>query len=478
MGWYSMTILGTDATSQRLVELTAEDRRQGTYIIGTNGSGKSNLLQDIVLQDLQAGDGLCLLDPHGDLVEAVLARIPDHRIDDVVLFDPADIDHPFGLNLLECPDVSNPRLVDLVCSEVVVTFHKLFAESWGPRMEDVIRHTILALVYGTPDATMLDMLIFLTSDERRAEYVARVTDPVILHYWQDVFPNGPKDKRRQDDWTSSTLNKLGRFLVNPLMRNIVSQPQSTFDIGTIMNEGKVLLVNLAKGRLGEDNSSLLGSVLVGKLLISALGRAELNPRARRPFHLIVDEFHSFATENFPTLQSEARKFAIDTIVAHQYRDQLDDLNRGSTLNVGNFILFRTSGRDAYELAMQFDNTPPPGDVEMRATGHRTSRPGALRPGDPVLAEGTRRTFGDLTNEKANQLANAPNYHARCRLLVGGFLEERFIKTRLIATEPDPRKAKYVRDRAEELGTPRADVEKLVRQKYGGVLPAVFDDDES
>ncbi len=261
-----MVSLGTEVRNGNPVALSPEGRRQGTYVLGINGTGKSNLLLDIALQDIEAGDGLCLMDPHGDLIDAVLQRVPRHRVDDVVLFDPSDIDFPFGLNMFECPDVTNPRLVDRVCSEVVLTFKKLFEDFWGPRMEDLIRHTVLTLM-GTPECTMLDMLPLLTDGDRRVEYVSRTTDPVLRHYWEQAFPD---NKKTQGEWVSSTLNKIGRFLTNPVIRNIVAQPRSSFDFRHIMDSGKVLLVNLSKGKLGEDNASLLGSVLVGKILIAAM----------------------------------------------------------------------------------------------------------------------------------------------------------------------------------------------------------------
>jgi hypothetical protein len=450
--------LGTDTRCGNPVALSPAGRRQGTYVLGINGTGKSNLLLDIALQDIVAGDGLCLMDPHGDLIEAVLGRIPASRVNDVILFDPSDIDYPFGLNMFECSDTSNPRLVDRVCSEVVLTFKKLFEDFWGPRMEDLIRHTVLTLM-ATPDCTMLDMLPLLTDSERRNQYVARATDPVLRHYWEQAFP---ENKKTQGEWVSSTLNKIGRFLTNPVIRNIVAQPKSSFDFRQLMDEGKVLLVNLSKGKLGEDNSSLLGSVLVGKILIAALSRAEIEQTNRRQFHLIVDEYHSFATDSFPTLQSEARKFAIDTIVAHQYRDQLDVLNKGSTLNVGNFITFRITGKDARELAMQFDNTPPEGEPRLESIPFRTGREGIYRTaGDKVVAPGNSRGYGDVERETANYLTNTPNYQAYCKFIEDGQLAEYHITTRRIDSPADPSLSATIRDASRKLAQPRAAVEARI-----------------
>ncbi len=453
-----MRSLGTDTRSKSPVALSSEGRRQGTYILGINGTGKSNLILDIALQDIAAGDGLCLMDPHGDLIEAVLERVPPERVDDVILFDPSDIDFPFGLNMFECSDTSNPRVVDRVCSEVVLTFKKLFVDFWGPRMEDLIRHAVLTLM-ATPECTMLDMLPMLTDAAARERYVSRTQDPVLRHYWEQAFPD---NKRTQGEWVSSTLNKIGRFLTNPVIRNIVAQPKSSFDIREVMDSGKVLLVNLSKGKLGEDNAALLGSVLVGKILIAALSRAELRFEDRRPFHLIVDEYHSFATESFPTLQAEVRKFAIDTIVAHQYRDQLDPLNRGSTLSVGNFIIFRITGQDAHEIAMQFDNTPPEGEPKLATIPYRTGRDGVYRTaGDKVLAASSRRGYGDVQNETANYLTNTPNYRAYCKFIEGDALTEHCVATRRVDTAADRTTAERITNNSRRLARPRAEVEARV-----------------
>jgi hypothetical protein len=463
-----MVLIGTEVDLEQStpgpeVVLSAEGRRQGTYVEGTNGTGKTNLLKSIVLQDMEAGDGLCFLDPHGDASRELLEMVPESRIDDVIFFDPANIDYPFGLNLLECEDPSNPLLVDRICSEVLLTFKKLFKDSWGPRMEDIIRHTVLTVI-ATPGSTILDMLILLTDPVKREEYVERVRDPVIRHYWAKTFPT---KRGTQDEWVGSTLNKLGRFLTNPVIRNIVAQPKSSFSFRSLMDGGKILIASVSKGLLGEDNAGLLGSVLVGQFLIAALSRADTPAALRRPFHLIVDEYHSFATDSFPTLQSEARKFGIDTIVAHQYRDQLDDLNKGSTLNVGNFIFFRVTGRDAREMALQFDNSPPEPEPELKAAVHRTGRDGVYRTsGDRVLGKGASRTYSDVENETANQLANNSNYHAYCKFVVdGGALREHYVRLPRLYRESNPAVAEEIQRRSDRLGTPRAEVEERIARLW-------------
>ena len=466
-----MALLGYNVDTGRQVRLDDPGRRQGTYIVGVTGTGKSTLLLNIAIADIEAGDGLCLLDPHGDLTEDLLARIPQQRLEDVILFDPSDIDYPMGLNLFECR-VDDPREVDRVCSEIVGGLHKLFWNSWGPRMEGLLRHSILTLI-GRPGSTFLDMMWLLTDEGFRAEVTGKVRDPILRHFWEKQFPHGAGQLVRQRDWVDSSLNKIGRFLVNPVIRNIVSQPRSSFDIRRIMDEGKVLLVNLSKGKIGEDNSTLLGSVLVNKILVAALERAEIPFEQRRRFHLIVDEYQSFATESFPTLQSEARKYNIDTIVAHQYRDQLDDLNRGSTLNVGNLIMLRTTGVDSRELAAQFDNTPPEPEMERQPVLYRTSREGVYRTGDRgefLLAPGKARMYSDVQAEMANRLTNLIPFSAYCKLIVNGQLEEDHIKTLPLKGEPNRRMAETIRQRSRRLATPRAEVERSIEEKTGWKAP--------
>jgi len=354
-------------------------------------------------------------------------------------------------------------LFDLVCSEIIGTFKKLYEASWGPRLEDILRHAILAVLFN-PGATLLDLHLVLSSQTYRLKLLENVKDPIILHYWEKIFPRTAKE---QQEWLSSSFNKIGRFLVNPLVRNIVGQSKSSFNIRDIMNEGKILLVNLAKGKIGEDNSSLLGSVLVGKILIAALSRAEIKQEERRQFHLIVDEYHSFATESFPTLQSEARKFAIDTMVAHQYRDQLDLLNRGSTLNVGNFIFFRLTGKDSLELSVQFDNTPPEPDLEPQPMLYPTSSEGVYRVGDRreyVMAKGKARLYSDVAQEMANRLSNLPNYECLCKLVKDGKLAEYHIATEPIKKRKNPKMAEEIIENSRKLARSREEVENEIKLK--------------
>jgi hypothetical protein len=466
-----LALLGKDAETGQPVHLQDPGRRQGTYLVGVTGTGKSTLLLNIALADIEAGEGLCLLDPHGDLTEDLLARIPPSRADDVLLFDPADIDYPLGLNLFECR-ADDPRQVDRVCSELVGTLRKLFWYSWGPRMEDLLRHSILTLI-ARPGSTFLDLMWLLTDADFRSELVAQLRDPILRHFWTHQFPEGTKQSTRQRDWVDSSLNKIGRFLANPVIRNIVSQPKSAFDMRRVMDEGKVLIVNLSKGKLGEDNSALLGAVLVNKILVAALERSETPREQRRRFHLIVDEYQSFATESFPTLQSESRKFNIDTLVAHQYRNQLDELNRGSTLNVGNLIIFRTTGVDGQELALQFDNTPPAPEMERQSVIYPTSREGIYRTGERgeyVLVAGKARLYSDVQAERANKLVNLPPFTAYCKLAGERERTEHLMRTPPVQRVADARLAERIRQRSRQMAMPRTEVERLIEQRVGWKAP--------
>ena len=479
-------VLGEDLKTGAKVELTTKARRQGVYVIGTTGCGKTTLLQNLAYADMEdpTRPGLCVLDPHGDFIDELLLRVPECRQDDVILFDPGgdesgQLQKPLGLNLLEC-DRKNPKQVYRVTSTVVDTLRKLFFYSWGPRMEDLLRHSILTLME-TDDTTLLDLLLILASKKHRKDYVAVLTDPVLQHFWEVQFE--AYDRRQRVEVVGSSLNKIGRFLANPLIRRIVAQPSNAFDMAKIMKKGKILLVNLAKGDLGEDNSSLLGAVIVNLVLIGALQRREIHPDDRRPFHLIVDEFQNFSSESFATLQSEARKYAVDVIVAHQYRDQLDENLRGSTLNVANVVAMRTTGVDGFELAGQFDNTPPEPDKAMESVYQPSSQ--ALRGIEERLFESfkspggatglyrekelPRRLYSDVQAEAANQLTIKPNFMAYCRLV--GEDERSLVEYRIKTLEPQGEKdtgvADYIRRESLKLGTPWEEVDAAVAAKIKG-----------
>jgi len=341
------------------IELTMDERRQGTYIIGTTGTGKSTLLKNIIYQDMRDSSGgkkhgLCVLDPHGDLIDQMLELVPSKRKNDVILFNPMEKDHPFGLNLMTC-NTDDPNEVRWMMSTVIGTLERLSGGSWGPRLEHVLRHMLLTslLIKGAAFLELFDF--FYITKKEQEELVKILEDPILKRFWKSF----PYSDRLRYDLTSSTINKITPFLTDKMVQNIIGQSKNTFDFEKIMDEGKILFVNLSKGDLGEDSSSLMGSVIVNLILMAALKRRSIPEDDRTPFHLIVDEFQNFATEGFAVLQSEARKYGVDVTVAHQYRDQLDLISKGSTFNVGNLVAFRITGRDSYDLASQFDNSPPP-----------------------------------------------------------------------------------------------------------------------
>jgi hypothetical protein len=423
-----MTLLGL-ATDRKTgekgpLDLSAREREQSTYIIGTTGTGKTTLLRNVAVQDMWnlPDDGLCVLDPHGDLTDELLGWVPAHRIDDVVFLNPRDTDWPFGLNLLAC-DRSDEHQVRWVVDTVLETLHRLFWYSWGPRLEHVLHHTIRTAMT-IPGSTFVELLLLLTSRDYRDEIVGMSQaepgrlDPerdfLLVNFWHEWFFKLGSHLRTEV--VSSTLNKLSPFLLDSMMRNIIGQAENSVDIRDLMDEGKILLVNLSKGDIGENNSALLGSVLINLILIAALRRREAE--YRRPFHVVVDEYQNFANASFAILQSEARKFGVDLIVAHQYRDQLDADSQGSSLNVGNIICFRVSGRDAYLLASQFDNTPPPPDPVWEAVRLPSDQfPGLHQRGQlDRQVPGLQRPYRDVEAETANSLSTLNDYRAMCRLI--------------------------------------------------------------
>lgn len=479
-----MVVLGYEIGSKRGIDLSAAARRQGVYVIGTTGTGKTTLLKNIAYQDMVAGEGLCVLDPHGDMIDELLELVPANREQDVILFAPGDDDQaeqPLGLNVFDC-NRSDPRQVRRVTSTVIDTLRKLFFYSWGPRMEDLLRSSILTLME-TDDTTLLDLWLLLASPQHRKRYTkedpqteqSSLQDAYLRQFWDVQFRGYTKSPRDLIELVGSSLNKIGRFLADPHMRRIVAQPRSAFNMREVMDQRKILLVNLSKGDLGEDNSALLGAVLVNLILIAALTRRDTLSEERIPFHMIVDEYQSFATESFPTLQSEARKYGIDVVVAHQYRDQLDDLNKGSTLNVANFVVLQTSGIDAAHLALQFDNTPPAPDTvweTMRIPSERFD--GYYQRGEldkPV--PGQRRTYSDMQAERANQLSGLDVLQAQCRLIVDRKLKKYIIDIPFLTEPGDPERARAIRNNSLTLGMPRAEVEDLIETRIGQGL--TFDD---
>ena len=326
------------------------DRSRHVYIIGQTGTGKSGLLELFALSDIFHNQGYAIIDPHGDFAINNMKFIPGSRLNDVIYFNPADTAYPLGFNPLE---VTNPNQKTNISSEVIGVLKRMFGDSWGPRLEYILRYTILALL-DRPEATMLDITRMLTDKEFRKETLAYCRDTVVLQFWNVEFASW--NDKFVAEAIAPVLNKVGAFTANPIIRNIIGQPKSTFNIRQIMDEGKILIVNLSKGLIGEDNAAILGSFLVTKIQLAAMSRSDIpDVRDRRPFYLYVDEFQNFATDSFATILSEARKYGLNLTVANQYISQMSETVRDAIFgNVGTMISFRVSADDAPILAKQFE----------------------------------------------------------------------------------------------------------------------------
>lgn len=326
------------------------DRSRHVYIIGQTGSGKSGLLTLFALSDIYHNQGYCIIDPHGDLAMDNLKFIPESRIKDVIYFNPADTQYPMAFNPLE---VYDPSRKPNISSEVIGVLKRMFGDSWGPRLEHILRYTLLALL-DRPQATLLDISRMLTDKEFRKETLNYCQDVTVLQFWKQEF--GSWSDKQVTESVAPVLNKVGAFTANPIIRNIIGQPKSSFDVRKIMDEGKILVVNLSKGLVGEDNAAILGAFLVTKVQLAAMSRSDIiNVEDRRPFYLYVDEFQNFATDSFAVILSEARKYGLNLTVANQYTSQMTDSVRDAVFgNVGTTISFRVSADDAPILSKQFE----------------------------------------------------------------------------------------------------------------------------
>ena len=352
----TFSVLGIDTQTGQRIEIPQASRRQGTYIIGANGTGKTGLIENLVIQDIQQGLGVGLLDPHGDLTQAILSRITDTREKDVIFLDIADEDFPFGVNLFSCSNPSSLKAVQYVVDQVMHIFDKLFdVDSSTPLLSEYLRNCTHTLVVN-PGYTMADIPLLLLNSECRKKLVSGVTDSDVRLFWQTYDQMKPSEQREE---AASTLRRVREFL-QPLSRNIVGQASTTINLRSVVDERKILLVKL-DARL-PSVTSLIGSVIIAQLLNAAYSRIDLDVTKRKQFNVYADEFQRFATEDFATLLTEARKFGIATTIAHQMREQLDAQNRGATLNVANLVMFKISGKDAEELAAEFDSTPPPPEI--------------------------------------------------------------------------------------------------------------------
>lgn len=324
------------------------DLTRHMYIIGKTGMGKTVLLQNMAIQDILSGRGVGIIDPHGEFAERVLDFVPRERIKDVVYFNPADYKRPIGLNLLE--DIGYDQR-HLVASGLMGVFKKIWVDVWSARMEYILNNTILALLE-YPDATLLDVNRMMANKNFRRKVLEHVKDPVVKSFWVDEFAK--YSDRLASEATSAIQNKIGQFTVAPLIRNIIGQKDSTINIRSIMDEEKIFIMNLSKGKIGEENSRLLGAMIVTKIYLAAMSRIDV-PESQRPnFTLYVDEFQNFASEAFEGILSEARKYNLSLVLAHQYIAQMDEKVRDAVFgNIGTFIAFRIGAEDAEFLEKEF-----------------------------------------------------------------------------------------------------------------------------
>jgi len=327
------------------------DRSRHVYVVGKTGMGKSTLLENMAVQDIRNGNGMAFIDPHGATAETLLSYVPEERIQDVIYFAPFDIDHPISFNVME--DVGYDKR-HLVASGLMSAFKKIWQDAWSARMEYILTNTLLALLE-YPDSTLIDVNKMLVDKVFRKKVVEYVQDPIVKAFWVEEFA-GYTDRYTQEA-TPAIQNKIGQFVSNPLIRNIIGQKTSSFDFRKVMDEKKILIMNLSKGRMGDVNTQLLGSMLVIKIYLAAMSRADLSPTEVQKlpnFYFFVDEFQSFANETFADILSEARKYKLNLTIAHQYIEQMPEEVRDAVFgNVGTMIAFRVGAFDAEVLEKEF-----------------------------------------------------------------------------------------------------------------------------
>lgn len=334
--------------AMRKFGIKTDDRRRHTYVIGKTGMGKSTLLENMILSDIYAGHGCCYVDPHGDTAEKLINYIPSWRINDVVYFCPSDVNHPIGFNILESIDPENRHLV---ASSLMSVFKKIWENVWSARMEYILNNTVLALLE-TPGTTLLGINRMLSDRDYRLEIVKNVKDPIVKQFWVQEF--AAYDAKFASEAVAPIQNKIGQFISSSIIRNIVAQSKSTIDLRQIMDQEKILIINLSKGRVGEDAMRLLGGMLITKMQVAGMERVNIPEKDRKDFYLYVDEFQNFAVESFASILSEARKYRLNLIMAHQYIAQLSEPVRDAVFgNVGTIISFRVGSPDALFLEPEF-----------------------------------------------------------------------------------------------------------------------------
>ncbi len=414
--------------------IKTDDRRRHMYIVGKTGTGKTNLLENMAIADIKAGRGIAVVDPHGEFAEKLLDFVPENRIDDVIYFNPADMSHPIAFNPLEQVDVEYRHLV---ASGMMGVFKKIWPDVWSARMEYILNNTLLALLE-YPGSTLLGIMRMLAEKNYRQKIVNNLQDPVIKSFWTNEFAR--YTQRLETEAVAAIQNKVGQFVANPLIRNIISQTHSTIDMRKIMDEGKILIINLSKGKIGEDNSALLGAMMITKLQLAAMNRVNLPMEKRRDFYLYVDEFQNFSTESFANILSEARKYRLNLILAHQYVSQLvNDRNtkvRDAVFgNVGTIACFRIGADDAEYLEREF--TP---------------------------------------EFVAQDLVNLAKYHIYVKLMIDGVASKPFSAQTLEPAEPAPESFRdiIIENSRNKYAAPRSTVEEKIADEWRTGVGAVED----
>lgn len=391
------------------------DRRLHMYAIGKTGTGKSTMLENMIIDDIREGRGVAVVDPHGELINHILDFIPSDRINDVVYFNPADRDFPLGFNPLENVD---PDLKNIIASGVVGIFKKIFGESWGPRLEYILRNCILALL-DYPDSTLLGIMKILTDKDYRKKVVAQLKDPVIRDFFTNEFEK--YDPKFRTEAIAPIQNKVGQFLSSSTIRNIVGQPKSSFNIREVMDQGKILLMDLSIGKIGEDNSALLGAMMITKVQLAAMQRANIPEAQRHDFYLYVDEFQNFATDSFAIILSEARKYHLNIVMTNQYIAQMPEVVAKAIFgNVGTVVSFRVGAQDATALVKEFEPIFDANDLinlDNYSIYVKMAIDGVTRPAFSAL---TLPPNSDLNNNREKVIEVSRERYSKPR----GFVEEK------------------------------------------------------
>ncbi len=406
--------------------IKTDDRRRHMYLVGKTGMGKTSLMENMVIQDIRNGHGVAFLDPHGDSVQRILDSVPAGRINDVIYFNPADLDFPVAFNILESVDT---KFKHLVASGLMGVFTKIWANLWSARMEYILNNTILALL-DSPGNTLLGITRMYVDKKYRKKIVDNVKDPMVRAFWVDEFAN--YNEKYRTEAIAPIQNKVGQFLSSSIIRNIVGQPKSTIDLREVMDKQKILIMDLSKGKVGEDNSALLGAMVVTKLQLAAMSRTDIPEPQRKDFYLYVDEFQNFATDSFATILSEARKYRLNLIVGHQYIGQLVQERNTKVRdaifgNVGTLVVFRVGAEDAEFLVKEFE---------------------------PIFTE--------------VDIVNIPKYNILLKLMINGVASDPFSATTL---PPNPNYItgngqKVIKVSRERYSNPAAEVEEKISRWMG------------